>query len=186
MPVAAEKQHCLRGLKLRDIWIKGCLYTSLTTKGGELAKCQRYYMSLFSKLVNEATKGRGGVKNPQNFVNVVYGCPLGLNKLLCFCVVVTPCIQSYCKKVFSLGAFCSGKKGQEQVGGLLGIFCQHGVYKNDISILIMNEADAPNYIQFPDVFYCVCPAPWMIFFIHLKFLHIHLGNQKIQLTSLYG
>ena len=75
------------------------------------AKCQRYYMSLFSKLVNEATKGRGGVKNPHNFVNVVYGCPLELNKLLCFCVVVTPCIQSYCKKVFSLGAFCSGKKG---------------------------------------------------------------------------
>ena len=33
-------------------------------------KCQRYYISLFSKLVN------GGGQNPQNSVNVVYGCPL--------------------------------------------------------------------------------------------------------------
>ena len=34
-------------------------------------KFQRYYISLFSKLVNE-----GGVKNTQNSVNVVYVCPL--------------------------------------------------------------------------------------------------------------
>ena len=27
-------------------------------------------------LVNLSTKGGGGVKNPQNSVNVVYGCPL--------------------------------------------------------------------------------------------------------------
>ena len=33
-------------------------------------KCQRYYISLFSKLVN---------KNPQNSVNVVYGYPLYQN-----------------------------------------------------------------------------------------------------------
>ena len=39
---------------------------------GGLAKCQRYYISLCSKLVNEG----GGAKNPQNIVNVVYECPL--------------------------------------------------------------------------------------------------------------
>ena len=37
-------------------------------------KCLRYNISLFSKLVNEMV--RGGVKNPQNSVNIVYGCPL--------------------------------------------------------------------------------------------------------------
>ena len=46
----------------------------LTSKGqGELTKCQRYYIILCSKLVKE--RG-GGVKNPENSVNVVYGCPL--------------------------------------------------------------------------------------------------------------
>ena len=39
---------------------------------GGLAKCQRYYISFCSKLVNEGW----GIKNPQNPVNVVYGCPL--------------------------------------------------------------------------------------------------------------
>ena len=36
-------------------------------------KCQRYYMSLLSKLVNKRGMGRG--KNPQNYVNVVYEWP---------------------------------------------------------------------------------------------------------------
>ena len=35
-------------------------------------KCQQYYISLCSKLVNE---GGREVKNPKNSVNVVYGCP---------------------------------------------------------------------------------------------------------------
>ena len=38
-----------------------------------VAKCKRYYISLYSKLVNEG----GGVKRVKNSVNVVvYGCPL--------------------------------------------------------------------------------------------------------------
>ena len=36
-------------------------------------KFQRYYISLCCKFVNQD----GGVKNPQNLVNVVYGYPLG-------------------------------------------------------------------------------------------------------------
>ena len=45
----------------------------LTSKGeGVSLKCQRYYISLCSKLVNEGKE----VNNPQNSVNIVYGCPL--------------------------------------------------------------------------------------------------------------
>ena len=39
---------------------------------GRLIKCQRYYISLCSKLVNE---GGGEVKNSQYLVNVVYEYP---------------------------------------------------------------------------------------------------------------
>ena len=42
--------------------------------GEGLTKCQRYYISLYSKLVNEGGMRRD--KNLQNPVNVVYGCPL--------------------------------------------------------------------------------------------------------------
>ena len=44
-------------------------------KQGErgLAKCQPYYITLCNKIVNE---GGMGVKNPQNSVNVIYGCPI--------------------------------------------------------------------------------------------------------------
>ena len=44
----------------------------------------------------------------------------------------------------------------------------------------MNKADAQNYIQFPDVFYCVCPAPWMMpeFFHSPKVSSHTLGESK--------
>ena len=51
---------------------KGASINYVDKQRGErgLSKCQWY---LFSKHVNEG--GRGGVKNSQNSVNVVYGCP---------------------------------------------------------------------------------------------------------------
>ena len=58
-----------------SVGVVSCMGASINyiDKQGEGAKCQQYYISLCSKFVNE---GGGGVKNPQNFVNVVYGCPL--------------------------------------------------------------------------------------------------------------
>ena len=60
----------------------GILKLRWQTRGREgSTKCQRYYISLFSKFVNEGRRGRE-VKNPQNPVNVVYGCPLSPKKVL--------------------------------------------------------------------------------------------------------
>ena len=44
--------------------------------GGGLPNCQFYSIILCSKLVNEG----GGVKNPHDPVNVVYGCSLIITK----------------------------------------------------------------------------------------------------------
>ena len=64
---------------------KGVSINYVDKQGGERGegspKCQRYYINLFSELVNE---GERGVKNSQNFVNVVYGCPLELNHAICW------------------------------------------------------------------------------------------------------
>ena len=47
-------------------------YVDKQGEGGGSPKGQRYYINLFSKIVNEG----GGAKNTLNFINVVYGYPL--------------------------------------------------------------------------------------------------------------
>ena len=62
-----------------QILFKGTSINYVDKQGGGrgLPKYQRYYISLFSKLVNEG----GGVKDPQNSVNVVYGCTLSQKRV---------------------------------------------------------------------------------------------------------
>ena len=57
------------------------------------------YIRLFIKLVNE---GGGGVKNPQNSVNIVYGCPLVMthSKFPESMIVMKPMISNLVWKIF--------------------------------------------------------------------------------------
>ena len=68
-----------------------------------LSKCQRYYGSLCSKLVNE---GRRGVKHSQNPVNVVYKWPLRQNiPMSLSCAIVSSffdMINSWIRKYVSV------------------------------------------------------------------------------------
>ena len=52
-------------------------YVDKPGEGRGSYKCQRYYKSLFSRLVNE---GESEVKNVQNSVNVLYGGPQMLHQ----------------------------------------------------------------------------------------------------------